>query len=208
MKFLRRTFRLLLVLAVLGLLLFLLRRPLLRGVGHWLIKEAPVSRVDAIFVLSGAAEERCRLAAELYHQDLSPLVIPTGEGINPTLEALDIYLTDAEVGRRTLLDLEVDSSAIRVLEAGTSTFEESEEILGYALAEEFQRVMVVSSKFHTRRMHMVFGDKYREAGIEVVIHGAQPLPDTYTTDAWWESESGLIFVNNEYVKLLYYALKY
>lgn len=208
MKFLRRSLRTLLILAALGLLVFLLRGPLMRGIGRWLIKEDNLQQVDATFVLSGAAEERCTLAADLYQRGFTPLIIPTGEGINPTLEAMDMPIMDAEVGRQALLRMGVDSSAIRVLKRGTSTFEESEEILGYSLREEFRRIMIISSKFHTRRIQGVFKDKYHEEGIEVVVRGANPLPDTYEIDQWWQSESGLIFVNNEYMKLLYYALKY
>jgi len=208
MKFLRRALRTLLILAALGLLMFLLRAPLLRGIGQWLIKEDNLQQVDATFVLSGAAEERCTLAADLYQRGFTPLLIPTGEGINPTLEAMNMPMMDAEVGRQALLRMGVDSSAIRVLKRGTSTFEESEEILGYSLREEFRRIMIISSKFHTRRIQGVFKDKYHDEGIEVVVRGADPLPDTYEIDQWWKSESGLIFVNNEYMKLLYYALKH
>ncbi len=208
MKFLRRALRITFILAALGLLMFLLRRPLMQGIGHWLIKEDTLQQVEATFVLSGAAEERCTLAADLYRRGFTPLIIPTGEGINPTLEAVGMSIMDAEVGRQALLRMGVDSSAIRVLKRGTSTFEESEEILGYSRREEFRRVMIISSKFHTRRIQGVFKDKYHQEGIEVVIRGADPLPDTYAVDQWWQSESGLIFVNNEYMKLLYYALKY
>jgi hypothetical protein len=30
----------------------------------------------------------------------------------------------------------------------------------------------------------------------------------YDSDSWWTSEEGLLMVNNEYVKLLYYLVKY
>jgi hypothetical protein len=30
----------------------------------------------------------------------------------------------------------------------------------------------------------------------------------YDPERWWDTEEGLLMVNNEYVKLLYYALKY
>jgi uncharacterized SAM-binding protein YcdF (DUF218 family) len=166
----------------------------------------PSESLRGYFALEG--EERCLVGADLYQRGLTPLVIPTGEGINPTLEAMGMRIMDAEVGRHALLEMGVDSSAIRVLKQGTSTFEESEEILGYCRGQEFKRIAIISSKFHTRRIQGVFQDKFHAAGIEVMVRGADPLPDTYEIDQWWESESGLIFVNNEYMKLLYYALKY
>ncbi|MEM9986912.1 MAG: YdcF family protein [Bacteroidota bacterium] len=147
-------------------------------------------------------------AAELYQQGLSPVLVVTGENINPTLQALDIELIDAIVGQQALFDLGVDSAAVKVLPRGTNTFEESEEILGFSLAEGYRRIMVVSSKFHTRRIQRTFHKKFHAEGIEVRVIGAEPPEDTYLVDEWWKSEGGLIFVNNEYLKLIYYAWKY
>ena len=146
------------------------------------------------------------MAADLYHRNLFPLVITMGESINPSLAALEIDLTDAQLTRNVLLDAGVDSSAIRVINRGTSTYEESEQILGYATREGFQRIMVISSQLHTRRVKKVFKTKFKNAGIDVVIKGAPPL--SYEIDHWWESEEAMIYVNNEYMKLLYYGWKY
>ncbi|RMG73395.1 MAG: YdcF family protein [Bacteroidetes bacterium] len=205
-RFFRRLLRTLLVVAVLGGLLFLLRKPIMRGAGHLLIKEDTPVQVDAAFVLSGQAYERSPKAMEVYERGLTPLVITTGSYINPSFEALGMDLPDAELGREALLRLGIDSAAVRTLSRGTSTWEESEEILGYSLREDFSRVMIISSRFHTRRLQSVFRNKFKSNGIDVVIQGADPVD--YTIEAWWESEHGLIMVNNEYLKTLYYWLKY
>ena len=121
---------------------------------------------------------------------------------------MDLTLNDALVGQKALWDEGVDSAAVQPLQRGTSTFEESEEILGYSVAEGYRSIIVVSSKFHTRRIRSVFKDKFKAEGIDVVVIGANPAPDTYTIDEWWLDEQGLIFVNNEYVKSVYYWLRY
>jgi len=208
MKFLKRTLRVLLVLGIIVGILFLARRPIMRGFAYWLVVEDEIQAVDAVFVLSGNAAERCPAAADVFERGMTPLVITTGESVNPTLVAAGTPINDAEVGRLALLELGVDSSAIRLLSRGTSTFEESEEILGYSLAQGFERIMIVSSKLHTRRIGFVFRDKFKENGIEVVVHGATPRAEDYTLDEWWAYETGLIFLNNEYIKLVYYWLKY
>ena len=205
-RFLRRLLRTLLVLLVIGGLLFLLRKPIMRGVGYLLIKEDNPTQVDAAFVLSGQALERSKMAHSVYQRELTPLLITTGSYVNPSFEALGMAMPDAELNRDALLRLGVDSAAIRLLPRGTSTWEESEEILGYSLREDFKRVMIISSRFHTRRLNAVFRQKFKANGIDVVIQGADPVD--YTIDQWWETEQGLIFVNNEYVKLLYYWWKY
>lgn len=204
-KFFRRLARILIVLVVLVGILFLAKAPILRAVGNYLIVEDTPQSVDAAFILSGSVVERTLEAIRIYKNE-APILICMGETISPDLEAFGIKRTDAELARDALLRQGVDSSDIRLLKRGTSTFEESEEILGYAFAEEFKRIMIVSSKFHTRRIQKVFRKKFREKGIEIVIRGAEPLK--YKTDTWWQEESGMIFVNNEYLKLLYYAYKY
>lgn len=208
MRFFKRFMLFLLIPATVGAAVYIARRPLLRGIGHHLIKENTPRPVDAIFVLSGDPSERCPKATELYHEGMAPIIVATGEGINPTLSAMDINLTDAEVGQQALWEMGVDSSSVLTLKRGSSTFEESEEILGYSTVEGYNSVMIVSSKFHTRRIQSVFRQKFKAEGIDVVVVGAQPDPDQYQIDTWWEYEAGLIFVNNEYLKSLYYWMKY
>ncbi len=163
-------------------------------------------KVDAVFVLGGASAERAPKAAELFHKGYTDVVVATGEYVPSILQVLDTALTEAQLTRQALWNADVDSQAIITLNQGTSTQEEAEIILGYALASNFKRIILVSSKFHTRRMQGVFRRKFEAEGIKVFILGAEPL--RYEIDSWWNSEEALIFVNNEYIKQLYYAWKY
>ncbi len=206
MKFMKRLLIALLILAVLIGTAYLLRGSILRGIGNYLVKVDTEVKVDAAFILSGNAYERSRKGIELIKEGYTPLLIATGEGVNDNLKAVGMDIPDAKLGQEALLRLGADSSAVRMLRAGTSTFEESEAILGYAQELGFKRVIIVSSKFHTRRIRKVFRKKFKQAGIDVFIVGAEPLE--YKIDEWWNSEMGMIFVNNEYMKLLYYAWKY
>lgn len=206
MKFLKKLFITLAILILVGLGIYLLRRPILKGIGYALVYEDPSVEVDAAFVLSSNAIERGELAADLYHRNLFPLVITMGEGVNPSFASVDMSFTDAELTKEVLLQSGVDSSAIRVINRGTSTYEESEQILGYASREGYQQIMIITSQLHTRRVKRVFKKKFKNAGIDVIIKGASPL--RFEIDHWWENEEAMINVNNEYVKLLYYSWKY
>lgn len=192
-----------LLIAALG---YMLRKPIMRALGNHLVLEDSMVKVDAAFVLSGMPLERCQEAARIYRQGHTPLLVVTGENISDHLRALQIRMPDALVMERTLRDLGIDSTGIALLPTGTSTFEESEAILGYAEEKAYKRVMIISSKFHTRRIAGVFKDKFRDAGIEVFVRGADPID--YTIDKWWLSEQGLLFVNNEYMKSIYYWIRY
>ena len=193
------------VLLLLAALVFLFRRPLLRGVAGFLEKTDHPAQVDAAFVLSGAAKERTIKALTLYPSFTAQL-ITTGGVVSQSLQAMNIHYTESEVMRDALVMGGADSLHVSILPKGTSTFEESEAILGYCLTKGYRRIMIVSSLHHTRRIDGVFREKFRKAGIEILIQGAAPIE--YDPQTWWQDEDGLIFVMNEYAKLLYYAWRY
>ena len=188
------------------MLIFIFRFPLMRLAGNYLIKEDNPIRSDAAFVLSGSSLERAEASARLYKQAIIPTIVVTGKNENDNLKIYQINIPDAQITQKALINAGVDSSAIQTLPLGTSTYEEAQAILGYAKQRNYKRIIVVSSKFHTRRIYRLFYEKFQKEGIEVLVYGADPI--TYKIEDWWNYEDGLIFVNNEYVKLLYYAMKY
>ena len=203
---LRKYLILLAIPIIVGILLYLFRIQLLQFVGNFLIKEDTTVKVDAAYILSGNNLERSMEAAELWKMGYFPAVYPMGANINGNLEIIGQELADAQLIQLSLIQLGVAPEQITIIEEGTSTLEESEAILGNAKARGYKRIMIITSKFHTRRTRGVFRKKFEQAGINVFIKGANPIH--YELDRWWEAEEGLIFVNNEYVKLLYYALMY
>jgi hypothetical protein len=66
--------------------------------------------------------------------------------------------------------------------------------------------MVVSSLFHTRRIHEFFRLRLYFQGVEMVLRGAPE--SSFDENLWWKREPGLLFVNSEYIKMGYYWLKY
>jgi hypothetical protein len=55
-------------------------------------------------------------------------------------------------------------------------------------------------------MQFAFRKRFEQAGIALCIAGAPST--TYNEKLWWAKENGLIMVNNEYIKLLYYWITY
>ena len=188
------------------LLLFLLRIPIFKAMGHYLVKEETPTKVDAIFVLSGSSYERAKEAAKLYELGYSDRIYTTGGNKSQDLLAYGMEVFDANLTQRALLLEGVDSSAIRTLTAGTSTFEEAQHILGYSMQEGYTNVMVVTSKFHTRRVSNTFKTAFWDRGIVTLVVGATPV--NYSMSNWWEAEVALVFVNIEYWKLIYYWFRY
>lgn len=191
-----------------GILMFMfwMRKPILRLISNQLVREDSIATCDQIVVLSGHAEERGPEAAQLFIKQKGPGILATG-GITPRIfREMNINLSEADLTVQVIQRAGVDSDKIKVLRAGTSTWEECDTLGDFATQQKWKSIILVSSLFHTRRMQWVADRTLRKKGIIVYIHGAPPLG--FSKDKWWESEEGLLFVVNEYLKLLYYSYTY
>lgn len=191
---------------VLAVVLF--RYPLMRAAGSFLIDTDDVpSDIPVLFVLSGSAIDRGLEAARLYDSVTVRNIICTGENTSGDLRVFfGDTLTESVITRQRILDQGVPDSLVHVLKKGTSTMEESDAVLQYCRENGIGMCTVLSSSFHTRRVKRVFRKKMKDAGIGLTVLGAPSL--AYDERYWWRSEYGLLALNNEYVKLIYYRLKY
>lgn len=196
-----------LTLLALFVLAILFRTSLMRGAGNYLIATDPAEKVDAVFVLGGSSYERGLEALVMVDSGyVSGPVVCTGGNVPSILAALDTLLYEADCTKQFLEGKGLPAEKVVALTSSTSTQEESEEILAYCQSNQLTHIMVISSKLHMRRVRWVFEDKFAQAGITVNFHGAPS--QQFDESVWWESEPGLIMVNNEYVKLGYYVVKY
>lgn len=204
-------------------LCFFFRSSILLHTGNFLIREDSLQKADMIFVLGGDSYDRGNLAVELFKQGYSGKITCSGENIPTLLKALEISYTEAEITKINILSalasadsaettekeyktaLHPDSS-VNILQKGTSTMEEITAIKDYCQEKKLNKIILITSKFHTRRVRLVCKKIFREEKPELIITGVPS--STYSEESWWKSEEGLIMVNNEYVKLIYYLLKY
>jgi uncharacterized SAM-binding protein YcdF (DUF218 family) len=194
-----------LLLFVLGIL-YLMRRPILLGLSSFLIVEGEIGVIKYAFVLSGGAFDRGTKAADLFHQGKVEHFICTGVNQSPDLKALGFDTLESDLTKIHMMNLGVPDSIITLMRLGTSTLEESNAILNYCLNHSIDTVLIISSKFHTRRVYQVFTEKFAKQGRTVLIQGAPS--SSYNEEKWWESEYGLIALNNEYLKQLYYFINH
>lgn len=186
--------------------IWIFRHPLMRFVGNCLIDEDELVICEAVFMLSGNPEARAKEAYRIYRSGYAKRFICTGENIPDLFATFNIKIDEADLSKKKLLDEGMPEKLIETIHIGTSTREESEAILAYCKINSLKRIMVVSDRFHTNRIDYAFRNNFEDAGIELVLRGAPAL--AYSENKWWENESGLLMVNNEYVKLFYYYLKY
>lgn len=199
-----------LVLCAILFIFIVFNKTILSGIGGYLMKESPLEKSDAIFVLGGNIYDRPIAAKQLLEDGWSDKIIPLGANYGIDQMAWnggneDKCIPDALLMQEFLLQMNVPNEVIIPIPKGTSTKEESDEILQFSLENGYKTIIVVSDYFHLRRISYVFVDKFAKKGIKVVLRGAKS--STYKEETWWANEQALIMVNNEYVKLLYYWLK-
>jgi uncharacterized SAM-binding protein YcdF (DUF218 family) len=195
------------VIVLIFALLFLMRVPIMSMMGRYLISEDALQKSDAIFVLGGSSFDRGNEATRLFGQGYATKIVCMGENVPSVFKAIDKDYTEAEVAKINIVrNNDVKKRDVVLLEIGTSTKEESEAIAQYCEDEQLKRIIILSDKFHTRRIRGVFEPLFEEIETELIIHGTGSTQ--YDEAEWWKYEQGLLMVNNEYVKLIYYWLKY
>ena len=208
MKHRRRLLKRLLIAA----LIIVIGWPLLAWAGaKWLIVNRQIDSPDAIVILSGPGTyiERSEWAARLYRQRRT-LVVVSNEGLLSGWSATDernLYFS--ELATRRLLQHGVDAQDVRVVsEIGAGTYPESLRLCDYAASQKFNRILVVTSAYHSRRALWSIQRACKDEPIQIGMDSPLPGWQTPAPGLWWLRRTGWRFVGAEYVKLVYYRLYY
>lgn len=194
------------VIVVLLLVMVLFRIEILKSLGSFLVCENELKPVTYTFVLSGGPWDRGNEAVRIFKKGFADTLVCTGENIPADFKALGLGMLESEITQKNMLNQQVPSSNILLVKKGTSTQEESDAILQFCKSRKVKEAIVLSSKFHTRRIKQVFKKRFEAEGIKIIVHGAPS--SQYNEMAWWQNEYGLIALNNEYIKQVYYLLKH
>lgn len=188
------------------ILLAIFIKPILKGMGNFLVAADPLQKTEAVVVLGGNSYERGLGAVEVFKAFPDQKFIATGGNIPMQLLAIDTTLYEAELTRHFMVKKGVPIEQITALTTATSTQEEAQEVLTYCKTNNIRSITVISSTYHLRRVKWTFDKAFESSGIEVRYFGA--TSEEFQAESWWKSESGLVTTNNEYIKLMYYLLKY
>jgi uncharacterized SAM-binding protein YcdF (DUF218 family) len=178
-------------------------------IGTFLYAEDPLRRADAIFVLAGTRMERPLEAADLYLKGWAPQIVLTEEVPDSGVTALERrgmpLPTNAEIARDVMVKLGVPPAAIEILpEIHDSTAHEAETFRETAVSRRWTRIIVVTSKFHTRRGGFAVRRALNGSGVEVVMRGS--TYDRADPHHWWRTRADVRWVASESQKLAAYAL--
>ena len=177
-----------------------------------LIVKAELASADAIVVMSGSSTylERADWAARLFREGRAPMIILTNDSLISgwdKKEERNPYFY--ELAARDLQKRGVPESKIQVVsDIALGTYEESLGLRDYATAHQFKRLLVVTSAYHTRRTLWSLRHACAGSGIEVGIDSPPPGWQTPAPSRWWWHRWGWKVVAGEYVKLIYYWMRY
>lgn len=198
---------------LIGLLGAVVLWPLLAWAGaHLLIVKSEIALADAIVVMSGSSThiERADWAAKLYREGRAPVVILTDDRLIAgwdRKEERNPYFY--ELAKRELVNRGVPESKIQVVsDIALGTYEESLGVRDYASAHKLKRLLIVTSAYHTRRTLWSLRHACEGSGIEIGIDSPPPGWQTPAPSRWWWRRWGWKVVAGEYVKLVYYWMRY
>jgi uncharacterized SAM-binding protein YcdF (DUF218 family) len=179
----------------------------------WLVlNEGLPERADALVVLAGSATygERARRGAELFKEGRASLVVLTNDGQRGGWDAVNER--NPLFVERTLEELRgvgVPGASIEVVPGESAgTFEEAEALREFAAARGLRSLLVVTSGYHSRRARWTLRKVFEGSGIRVGVEAVEPGRQTPRAALWWCSILGWKLVPGEYVKMLYYRLRY
>jgi uncharacterized SAM-binding protein YcdF (DUF218 family) len=178
----------------------------------FLITEAPLEKADAIVVLGGSAayKERSREAARLLFEGRSQKILITNDNARgPWSSSQQRNLFFYERSLEELRNAGVPASSTELLmKPVASTWEEAELVRDYAQQHELHSILIVTSAYHSRRAWWMFSRVFRNTGIQIGLRNVAPGFESPRPATWWLSFRGWKLVPTEYVKMVYYMLKY
>jgi uncharacterized SAM-binding protein YcdF (DUF218 family) len=177
--------------------------------GRYLDDEDSLEKADAIVVLAGANVERWLEGVDLYQEGWAPrIVLSPGiiEEAQMQLRRMGIkYLPDAERARDAMIQMKVAPAAIDILPGSLdNTADEAAAVRDLAARNGWRRLIVVTSKYHTRRSHFAFARELKGTDVRILVRASRY--DGAKPEQWWKNRGDFRYVTSELQKLLAYRL--
>jgi uncharacterized SAM-binding protein YcdF (DUF218 family) len=169
----------LLFVAVLCVVVYVARHPILRFAAEsWIVNE-PAAHADAIIVLGddNFYGDRATQAAQMFRQGVAPVVVASGRRLRPSAGISELIEHD-------LIERGVPRDRVeRFAHDAENTREEAVALRRLAGEKGWKSVVVVTSNYHTRRVRYIFQKVFPRA-IEVSVASARD--GSFDPEHWWE----------------------
>jgi len=180
---------------------------ILRELASFLIVEDSLKPAAVIIALGGEPPFREMEAAKIYHDGWAPRVVIVRGARREESKALQDFGIAVEEGwelsREVLIQQGVPPSAIVVSnEEAAGTLEELQ-VAYRALRSKDTPVILVTSKYHTRRVRLTW-HHVTEGHLQAIVRSASR--DPFDPGRWWRERRFVLSVVREYLGLInYYA---
>jgi len=177
--------------------------------GRFLVVADPLpTHADAIVMLAGSIPDRVLETAELYRSGVAPRVVVTRERLragDAALRARGVRLPEPDEMAVTALErLGVPERAIVRLRRRThSTESEAATIARWACRTRIGRLIVVTSRAHTRRSRLIF-DRMLGGRMALIVRPSRF--DSFSGRRWWRVRRDAKTVLYEWERLVHYWL--
>ena len=161
---------------------------------------------DAIICLSGDRETRNPECLRLWKDGYAKrLFVTADKPKNKEFNQLELsHLQFAQaVTKRMQLDA-VWELLPSLSNGTTSTYDEAADALAMAQRERWERIILVTDEFHTRRSLLAFQKVFEGSSIEVQVAGGPH--EGCGVDDWWKSDRGILAYFGETIKYPIYLL--
>jgi uncharacterized SAM-binding protein YcdF (DUF218 family) len=202
--------------AVLGLtlvLVFVFYQPVLVSIGKWIVIDETPVKADAVVVLNTGLEIYPRIihAADIYKQGFADLVVINGNRKTEALRKLEMkgfkpgcMWYDDMVSILRLLGVPREKVMVISAENAYDTVSEALAVGDRIINAGFKRVIIATSKFHTRRAGYIWKNLF---GGRLEIRTVAAGTDPYAPGRWWKSRRQVRWVLAEYGAWVYYFWK-
>jgi len=188
--------------------LFALTLFALSKLGSFLVVEDPLEKADAIFVLGGTRFERPLEAVDLYREGWAPRIllmrVVRDYGEVELIKRGFKFPLESDVQFDALTRMGIDPSAITILGEKDNTRDEADDIRDQAIQHQWTRIIVVTSKQHTRRARLVVTRRLAGTGTKVIMRASRY--DRTRPEQWWRDRPTIRFTLFESQRLLGYWL--
>ncbi|MCP4049924.1 MAG: YdcF family protein [bacterium] len=168
---------------------------ILRLSGRFLIYDTDFESADIAIVLSGAGGSRVKKAVDIYKKNKVPGLLMTGGPIflSSYSEYMSEYAQHLGVPSK---DIMIETMSFSTKDNAVNSFEKISDM-------DLESVVIVTSKFHTRRSYEVFTKVFGNSDIKIYIAGAD---DNIDYDNWWKSHDMIERIFIEWAKYIWYKV--
>lgn len=186
--------------------LLLVSTIVLPRLGPWLVVDDPIEPADAIIILGGTMYERQLEAVDLHKQGLAPRIYLFRE----IADWGEVELIARAISYRRIVDMQIDvmqqlgvpRDQIEILDEANSTADEADHVYALVTGRQLSRVIIVTSKQHTRRARLVMNRRLSGTGVKAMVRFTRY--DRSDAERWWEDRSTLRFTLFETQRLVAY----